>query len=316
MNREEYEKRYALIAEKMEESAGNTSHYAYFAAENKTGFYESIDIRSSSMSYAMPHTHDFLELAYVASGSAEHFCADTVTHIKKGDYFIVDYGVRHAYVSDKSDGELCVVNCLFLPRFIDRTLSESLTFNQVLSNYLIRFEDELNIVKIGDVVFNDDDGRVGELLKHMKREYDGKQSGYLEVLRCNLVEIIVTTMRQYRKKIPVTVCGDAVSEVKKYVDENYMHNITLSDISKVLNFSVSHMSRLFKSETGMCFSEYLQKVSVEHSCRILANTDKKVIDAAQLVGYDDTKFFGSIFKRFMNMTPCEYRKNIVASIKR
>ena len=103
MNREEYEKRYALIAEKMKESAGKTSHYVYLDAENKKGFYESIDIRSSSESCAMPHTHGFLALAYVASGSAEHFCADTVTHIKKGDYFIVDYGVRHAYVSDKSD---------------------------------------------------------------------------------------------------------------------------------------------------------------------------------------------------------------------
>ena len=54
---------------------------------------------------------------------------------------------------------------------------------------------------------------------------------------------------------------------------------------------------------------------IEHSCRILANTDKKVIDAAQLVGYDDIKFFGSVFKRFMNMTPSEYRRAVADSIK-
>lgn len=316
MTQEEYERRYSVISDMMKSEADHTSHYANFANGDTRVFDESIIMKEAAYNYAMPHTHDFLELAYVANGSAGHFCADTVTHIKKGDYFIVDYGVRHAYVSDESDGRLSVVNCLFLPRFIDRTLSASLTFNQVLSNYLIRFGDELNIVRIGDVVFTDEDGRVGEIISNMMKEYDEKKSGYLEVLRCNLVEIIVTTMRRYSAKMSIPECGDAVSEVKKYVDENYMHNITLSHISRVLKISVSHMSRLFREETGMLFSEYLQKVRIEHSCRILANTDKKVIDAAQLVGYDDIKFFGSVFKRFMNMTPSEYRRAVADSIKR
>ena len=102
--------------------------------------------------------------------------------------------------------------------------------------------------------------------------------------------------------------GATCEQIKHYVDENYMKNISLSDISRELNFSLPYLSRLFTSKAGICFSEYLQNVRIEQSLKILANTNAKLFEVAQLVGYSDIKFFTKVFKKKMNMTPGKYRK--------
>ncbi len=271
---------------------------------------EKIKMTVATSEKTNPHYHSFLELAYVAEGSALHFCDGRIEKITKGDYFIIDYNVSHGYLSFPGEGELMIVNCLFLPPFIDKTLGDYLPFNNVLSNYLIRFGDKSPVSRIGDFIFHDDDGHIRAILDKMLEEYYCKKSGYLEILRCNLIEMIIHTMRKADTSDRET-CGDSISQIKKYVDENYMRQITLTSISHDLNFSLPYLCKKFKSETGLLFSEYLQKVRVEQGCRLLANTDKKIIDIAQLVGYDDIKFFGLVFKKHMNMSPGAYRKLMV-----
>ena len=69
-----------------------------------------------------------------------------------------------------------------------------------------------------------------------------------------------------------------------------------------------YLSRKFKETIGISFREYLQNTRIEQSCRLLVNTNKKIIDIAQSVGYDDVNFFTDIFKKKMNITPREFRK--------
>ena len=87
-----------------------------------------------------------------------------------------------------------------------------------------------------------------------------------------------------------------------------MKKITLKEISEQLSYSVPYLSKIFAEKYGMTFESCLQKTRVEQSCRLLANTDKKVIEVAECVGYSDLKFFTEIFKKFMNIPPREYRK--------
>jgi YesN/AraC family two-component response regulator len=61
---------------------------------------------------------------------------------------------------------------------------------------------------------------------------------------------------------------------------------------------------------NMTFSSYLQKVRINNACRLLANTNNKIEEIAHFVGYSDTKFFNSIFKKVLGSTPREYRNKI------
>lgn len=269
---------------------------------------EKIAVQTAVSESVETHGHDFLELAYIAGGSARHFFENSQAVVGVGDYFIIDYGVEHSYYSIDKNEKLTVINCLFQPGFIDRTIAAGCkSFNMLLGSYMIRAAGNGGTEKMANIIFHDSDGEIARLLNRMKNEYQNKNNGYLEILRCNLIEIIILTMRKLDKKRNFEI-GDATCEqIKHYVCENYMNPVSLSEISREMNFSLPYLSKLFSEKVGIGFSEYLQNVRIEESLKILANTDAKLFEVARLVGYSDLKFFAKIFKKKMSMTPGRYR---------
>lgn len=61
--------------------------------------------------------------------------------------------------------------------------------------------------------------------------------------------------------------------------------------------------------------EYLQKIRIEKCCELLAGSDLCIQEAARSVGYEDVKFFCTLFKMTLNMTPGEYRKTAAAAMQ-
>ncbi|MDD4700405.1 MAG: AraC family transcriptional regulator [Oscillospiraceae bacterium] len=251
------------------------------------------------------HTHNFLELAYVTQGSALHTFGNSESTINKGDYFIVDYDAAHSYFS--IDGKpFEVINCVFLPEFVDRSLINCKSFKTVLNNYLIRFNSDSLTADPTTQIFCDN-GTVLHLLDRMMDEYESKNPGYVEIMRCDFIEIIIQTMRKIFNKTADNFYGNYSDYAVKYISENYAKSIALSNICLELHLSLPYMSAKFKSDTGMTFTKHLQRVRVEQSCRLLANTNKKVIEIAQLSGFCDEKSFYNAFKFHMGMSPNVFR---------
>lgn len=252
------------------------------------------------------HHHDFLEMAYVTNGSAYHTINEKSMIIKKGDYFIIDYKTVHGYKTTGKD-KFEVINCLFMPEFIDSTLKNCEDFNQVINSYMLKFSYKIN-KNPADRIFHDNDNKIYNLLISMHNEFEHKSPGFAEIMRCNLIEIFIHTMRKVSMNNDKCDYSSISKHIISYINDNYMKKITLTEICKTMNFSLPYASRNFKQNTGMTFENYLQKVRVEQSCRLLANTDKKIIEISHLVGYSDIKFFTQIFKKNINLTPAEFRK--------
>lgn len=256
--------------------------------------------------FALLHEHDFLELVYVAQGEAVHIMKGREVRIKKGNYFIIDYNTKHSY-RQAGYVPIKIINCLFLPDFVDKTLKNCRSFEQVAENYLIHYSYKTVRLNPANQIFFDEDGEVGRLIDKMLSEYIGKEAGYIELLRCMLIEIIISTVRKVKSENTL-IYNSIEKYIYDYINDNYMKKITLKEISEQLSYSVPYLSKIFAEKYGMTFESCLQKTRVEQSCRLLANTDKKVIEVAECVGYSDLKFFTEIFKKFMNIPPREYRK--------
>lgn len=255
---------------------------------------------------AAEHEHDFLELVYLAEGEATHIMNGEKMKIKKGNYFIIDYNTKHSYCQTGKT-PLKIINCLFLPDFVDKTLKKCRKFEQVMENYLIHYSFKSLKSNPANIIFFDDSGKIRGLIENMLSEYENKQPGYIEILRCMLIEIIIETVRKFHSENDF-VCDSIEKYISDYINENYMKKITLREISAKLNYSVPYLSKIFHKKYGTTFENYLQKTRMEQSCRLLANTDKKIIEIAECVGYSDIKFFTDVFKRFMQIPPREYRK--------
>ena len=252
------------------------------------------------------HTHNFLELAYILDGTALHTINGRTFSVNPGDYFIVDYSGKHRYQTPPGK-QITLFNILFTPKFIDPILSDCYSFQQILEHYLIRFQNA-PVSFPQETVFHDDDGTILNRISEMEREYSYLRPGYAELLRCELIEIIILILRKFTNSNNNSANHPCVCSALDYINRNYMQPLTLTDISKKLNYSLSYLSRLFKDETGISFVEYLQKKRIENACRLLLTTNKKVSEIAELVGYSDLKNFQSVFKKIMNTTPKAYQK--------
>lgn len=262
------------------------------------------------------HEHDSFELAYVMEGRADHIINGVTGVVQKGDYFIVDYGSKHGY---KNCENFRLVNCLFFPEILDATLYGCQSFDELVRICLIRYNTSFFGKDIVDKTFHDEDGRVLRLLLEMRTEYEQKIAGFREIFKCRLLEILVIIMRQTMQKQELEEKNKSehkqlVRDIIEYLEMHYKNKKVLTQFCEEYHYSQQYISKLFKQDTGSTLLEYLQRIRIKRSCELLASSEMRIQEIANYVGYGDVKFFNSIFKRIVNMTPNEYRQHMKVKI--
>lgn len=265
-----------------------------------------IDVMSIRQADLQSHQHAFLEMAYITGGRGLHTLDGAEMEVEKGDYFIVNYGTEHAYQTIGGQ-PFELVNILFQPDLIDKSLAGCRSFQDLINHYLIQVSPSALERPPADVMYRDADGTIYELVCKIREEFEGRAPGYIALIRCHIIEIIVKTMRTICKS-GESFSGGSMDEVKAYLDDRYMEAVTLTETARRFGFSPAYLSRRFKQETGSGFMEYLHQRRMLQSGRMLANTDMKVGEVAELAGYADVKFFTSLFKKHWGMTPGEFKK--------
>ena len=152
------------------------------------------------------------------------------------------------------------------------------------------------------------DGHIGQLITRLSREYNEKKAGHQEMMRCQLIEILIDTMRLVQRPGPEPGESGLVQFITDQIEKNFMDKLSLDTLARKCCYSLAYVSKRFKEETGMTFQNYLQSVRIRESCRLLANTPKKISEISGLVGYADSKFFNQVFKKQMGMTPREFKR--------
>ncbi len=255
------------------------------------------------------HSHAFLEIAYVANGSARHRIGDHETIMSKGNYYIVDYDTEHSY-SSISDEPLEIINICFHPKLIDKSLANSKSFNELLRNYLIKIDTHGVKIEPKNALFFDDDGKIYECISALSNEYAKKESGFREIMRSYLVTLIIRTMRKLT--IDSTDSAGILGKIYSEVAKSPMAPPTLTEIAEKLGYSPYYLSCRFKLLSGgIGYREYVLKTKMTEAARLLANTDKKIAEIAEAIGYLDTNSFYIAFKKEMGLSPAAYRKSLV-----
>ena len=101
----------------------------------------------------------------------------------------------------------------------------------------------------------------------------------------------------------------AFMKLMKYINENYKSEISLTSAARVLNMNSNYVSQLFKKEAGITFVHYITQKRLEDAKKLLLTTQKPLTDIALDVGFNDTFYFVKTFKKFVGMTPGQYRTN-------
>jgi AraC family L-rhamnose operon transcriptional activator RhaR len=254
-----------------------------------------------------PHAHDFIEIAYVSKGEGTHRIGSMQTECKSGDYFIINYNVPHEFICTKS--EMLIYNCIFRPEFIDYSMLGCKDFNNITSYYLIGSLSPPSGLSLLNMKFQDND-QILNLFLYMLDEYKTQKPGYVQIIRANLIELLVKTLRSYDTNKPSELLNKDhyIYNVVTYISEHYSLTLPLDELAMMAFLSPAHFCRQFKKFTGMTVTEFTKKIRVEEAAHLLLNTDNKIMDIAEHVGYHDIKHFSKVFISFMGDSPSKYRK--------
>lgn len=149
-------------------------------------------------------------------------------------------------------------------------------------------------------------------LRYIRENIDGVLDTFLSEDRladCN--EYSAIQRRKFLDKINDTIIlslgrsTQIISSVKQYLDTHYGTEVSLASVADKFNIKTSHLSQIFKKETGLLFKEYLLNLRIGRAKELLCK-GMTVEDVAARVGYYDTRSFRKNFKEATGMLPTEY----------
>ncbi|MFC5470055.1 helix-turn-helix domain-containing protein [Cohnella suwonensis] len=100
-----------------------------------------------------------------------------------------------------------------------------------------------------------------------------------------------------------------VERIKRFISEQIgKQDLTREEIANHVFLNPDYLSRVFKKETGMSISDYLQTRRIEYAKHLLANTNQSVSDIAVASGYSNLSYFSTLFKKSTGFNPIDYRR--------
>ncbi|WML38300.1 response regulator [Neobacillus sp. OS1-2] len=101
---------------------------------------------------------------------------------------------------------------------------------------------------------------------------------------------------------------NVIVDIEKYLQANFDRDVKLQEISDHFYISREYISRKFKQEFNVNISDYIVKIRMERAKTLLKNSQMKIYEMANMVGYQDDKYFRKVFKKVVGVTPNEYRE--------
>ncbi|PYI53082.1 response regulator transcription factor [Paenibacillus flagellatus] len=126
-------------------------------------------------------------------------------------------------------------------------------------------------------------------------------------LKTFLVDISMEIGR-YVRTSPDGRADSRVRDIVSHIENRYMDELNLKELSKMFYVNAVYLGQLFKKETGEYFNDYMNKVRIRHAAALLTETELSAAEIAERVGYKYVDHFYRHFKHIHGVNPGEYRK--------
>lgn len=99
-----------------------------------------------------------------------------------------------------------------------------------------------------------------------------------------------------------------MAHVRRYLEDNYMFDLSLDSVGEILHISPAYLSAQFKKYQKMNFLDCLTELRINAAKELLADPFRSSAEVASMVGYEDASYFARAFKKRTGMTPTQYRR--------
>ncbi len=135
---------------------------------------------------------------------------------------------------------------------------------------------------------------------------------FLDGIENAFASILVTSHSQ-EPSAPMSKTGGLAPRrfrrVEALMRANLDRHITLDDLARSAELSVSHFSHQFRRSTNLSPHRYMLRLRIEHSKTLLKNPKLSILDVALAVGFDNQQHYATVFRRMAGVSPSHYRQN-------
>ena len=248
--------------------------------------------------------HDFWELCYAESGAIEVFDNGEKIELSEGDVMLLSPYHVHSYRSPSGNRAKVFVACFESSSAVLKVLADT----RLASDEMIRrgmdclIDESKSTFKMNEA----------EQLEALRNPNFGGQQAIIIQLEYLLIKLI-RTLSSSQKGGVVFLDGenfysDLSKIVIKFFEEHIRAELSLDDICKKVNYSRSFLCKTFKKQTGETLIGCFNRMRAEEAARLLKQTDWSITKIAGYLGFSEIKYFGALFRRYMELSPSEYRR--------
>lgn len=142
-----------------------------------------------------------------------------------------------------------------------------------------------------------------------------KEALEAELQNCRCGSACLRKTAEYIKIYDVPTCNKnnehtyscTIRLATEYIKKHYEEPITVGDVAGVVEKTPNYLSSIFKKETGVSFSKYLNELRLQRACVLLKHTNKQVREISEAVGYTDYIYFSQLFRKYYGCSATDMR---------
>ncbi len=272
------------------------AHYTFISAlgkemrrrEDKVRYYQDCRLNCGSAN------NNICILQYTVSGEGVLEIGNKLNRQREGDFFLIERpGPYRYWIPEGSDHwEL---------KFIEFSATGLPIWNGIVQSFGRCFN------------VNGDNG----LMDLWDEIFAAAASGQIDSLFDNAIfayKMLLTLHQHLSEYGTKSQNAESIRQCVRFIEENYAQHITLTDISAAGNLSPFYVNKVFKTVLGVTPIHYLTKVRVRHGMHLLYDTSLPIDDIAQQCGFQNANYFAKVFRKYVNVSPTDFRRQKLTPI--
>jgi len=250
-----------------------------------------VNLRATPGSIYPVHWHEHIELHYVVEGEAEMQVNQAGYRVCPGDLLVVNSNSLHS-----GDAVRAPYRALVL-------IFDVADLSAELAKRNYRFQPLIC-----------QDAAVDTLIRRAFQEKEGKGSGYKQLCRALVLELLVHLCRCYGTEYQPERAGqkrkknlDRLNTVQLFIERHYAEPITNSQLADLVCLSEDRFCHLFRDEVGVAPLQYINEMRLKKAMALLERNEYTVTEVAEAVGFRDYNHFGRLFRKRFGCTPREVK---------
>lgn len=256
------------------------------------------------------HWHDEMEFIYIKKGSGIVTVDFKQHNVTAGTIVLIMPGQLHS-IEQLADNSMEYENIIFHPNILISKTADSCN-----TEFLLPLISGKIIVP---TLYTPTDAFYSEVASCIDANDEIRKTfpkGYQLYLKSQLFMLFYILIEKCSNTVVEANNGKSLEKLKhilKYIENNYMHKITIADAATEVGLSQSHFMKYFKNTMGTSFIDYLNEYRLTMASRLLLSSDSSILAISEEVGYDNLSYFNRTFKRRYGTTPSAYRKRTTTS---